>query len=256
MQKQNKMRTPLRLKPFLLAVSLLTRLPVTAITQVRDADIGQSALYYPLVGLLIGLLLFLSILLFSHADAMPLAAMMIMQWAMITGGLHLDGLADSADGWLGGAGSRDKTLQIMKDPLVGSAGVVAIVCVLLVKFAALGALLQQKMGYLVIFTPVLARSMVLLLFLTTPYVSDHGMASKITKHLPRKQAAWVVAFCLLAGLIIAFWGMLFMLAGFWLLRRLMLKRLGGCTGDTTGATVEISEMLILLGSALLYQVAA
>ncbi len=237
-------------KAFLLAVSLLTRIPVAALDDVQAKDSGYSALFYPLVGLIIGVLLYFPVFFFPNASPLLLAAIMITGWAVITGGLHLDGLADSADAWLGGGDDKEKTHRIMKDPLVGAAGVVAIVCVLLLKFSALTALLKVGSNGLIILAPVIGRSMILLLFRTSQYVSNQGMAHDVVNYLPRMASMWGIGVCVLAGVIFSFWGMLCVLGGFWLLRRLMLKRLGGCTGDTVGATVEISEMLFLIGSAL------
>ena len=237
-------------KAFFLALSLLTRLPVAALDDMQAKDSGYSALFYPLVGLIIGVLLYFPVLLFPNASPLLLTSIMISGWAVITGGLHLDGLADSADAWLGGGNDEEKTHRIMKDPLVGAAGVVAIVCVLLLKFSALAALLNVGSSGLVILAPVIGRSMILLLFRTSKYVSNQGMAHDVVNYLPRMASMWVIGVCVLAGALFSFWGMICVLSGFWLLRRLMLKRLGGCTGDTVGATVEISEMLFLVGSAL------
>ena len=238
---------------FWLAISLLTRFPVPSSLQtanIQEEDSGRSVLFYPLVGLIMGCILYLPILLFPHASPTLLAAIIVTLWAIITGGLHLDGLADSADAWLGGMGDKEKIHRIMKDPLVGSAGVITIMCLLLLKVTALSSLIQDGQGVLIILTPLIGRSIILLLFLSTPYIRQQGMATNMVNHLPRKVAWWIAGLCLLCGLLFSFWGIVFVLLGFLLLRRLMLKLLGGCTGDTIGASVEISEMLFILGIAL------
>jgi adenosylcobinamide-GDP ribazoletransferase len=236
--------------PFLLALGLLTRLPVSQIKTIEATDSGRSALFYPLIGLIIGVILYLPTWLFPHASSFVLAAIIVTLWAIITGGLHLDGLADSADGWLGGQGNIEKTRAIMKDPLVGSAGVIATVCLLLLKFSVISSLLQNEAGIPLIVAPLIGRTVILLLFVSTRYANPQGMAQQIIENLPRNIASGIIAVCLLIGIFFSFWGIVFSLIGFWLLRRLMLKRLGGCTGDTTGASVEISEMLFLLGASL------
>lgn len=219
--------------------------------EIQPEDAGRSVLFYPIIGLLIGILLYLPVLLFPDASSLLLAAIIVTLWAIITGGLHLDGLADSADAWLGGMGDNEKTQRIMKDPLVGAAGVIAIVCLILLKVAAISALLDKGAAGIIIIAPVIGRSLILLLFLSTPYVRSHGMANDAVNHLPKNLAIWITAICFLIGLLVSFWGLLAALIGFWLLRRLMMQRLGGCTGDTTGACVEVGEMLFLLGGALL-----
>lgn len=235
---------------FLTALSFLTRIPVPDLGKLEATDFGRAALFYPLVGLLIGGLLCLPLLLFPHAPSVLLAAILTVLWAMITGGLHLDGLADSADAWLGGFGDTEKTHRILKDPLVGAAGVIALVGVLLLKFAALVVVLENGWWWAVLLAPALGRALVLLLFLTTPYVRVGGLASAVTEHLPRTTAWWVTLAVLALASWVAVAGLCAALAGFWLLRRIMLQRLQGCTGDTAGATLESGEMLWLIGVAL------
>ena len=238
------------MKAFLLALSLLTRFPVKHIENIQAEDSGHSALFYPLIGLVIGSILYLPILFFSESSPYLLSAIIISLWAIITGGLHLDGLADSADAWLGGMDDEEKTHRIMKDPLLGAAGVIALVCLLILKFSAISAVIESGLGWLIILAPAIGRSMILLLFLTTSYVRKQGMAMDVYDKLP-KDSAWIVTgICLIIGAICSLFGTFLILIGFYLSRRLMLKRLGGCTGDTAGASVEISETLFLVGAAL------
>ncbi len=238
------------IKALLLAISLLTRFPVPQLVDLRPQDAGRSALFYPLVGLLIGGVLCLPLLIFPYASAWLLAAVLTVLWAVVTGGLHLDGLADSADGWLGGAGDRECTQRIMKDPLVGAAGVIAIVSVMMLKYVSLALVISQAGWIGVLLAPVLGRSMILLLFLTTTYIRSDGMASSVIEYLPKRPAIMLTGASYLLCITFSLSGMLFALFGFFALRQLMLKRLDGCTGDTAGALVEITEMLWLLGIAL------
>lgn len=235
---------------FLLAVSFLTRIPVPALGRIDAPDFARSALFYPLVGFLIGVILCVPYALFSHASPLLLAAIITVLWAALTGGLHLDGLADSADAWLGGFGDMEKTHRILKDPLVGAAGVIAISSVMLLKVTTIAALLEQTAWDSVLFAPLIGRTLILLLFLTTPYVRKQGLASAVTDYLAPIPTAVLVGVCILLGLWVAPVSLMLTLLGFWLLRRLMLQRLQGCTGDTAGASVEIGEMLWLVGCGL------
>lgn len=235
---------------FFLAVSLLTRIPIPKLPTLSDADFGRSTLFYPSVGLLIGGILCVPLWLFSQADPLVLAAILTVLWAAMTGGLHLDGVADSADAWLGGLGDLEKTHRILKDPLVGAAGAIALGAVLLLKFAALTVLIKHQLGWLILFAPALGRNFVLLLFLTTPYVRASGLASTAVNTLPEKPAFWLVLLVIVIAALIAWQGLALALIAFWLLRRLMMQRLGGCTGDTAGACVEFGEAAWLIGIAL------
>ena len=235
---------------FYLALSFLTRLPVPDIGRVDPSDMGRSALFYPLVGLIIGILLCLPLWLFSSASPFLLAAILTILCAIVTGGLHLDGVADGADAWLGGMGDEERTHRILKDPLIGAAGAIAICSVLLLKFAALVVVLEQQLWGLVLFAPVLGRASVLLLFLTTPYVRRGGLGSSVTAFLPKHLAGLIVLLVVLIALSLSWQGLIAYLIVLYLLRRLMLQRLQGCTGDTAGATIELGEVFWLLGIGL------
>ncbi|PWQ89005.1 adenosylcobinamide-GDP ribazoletransferase, partial [Enterococcus faecium] len=94
-------------------------------------------------GLLFGLLLWLASHLLQGTPSPLHAALLLTLWVLLSGALHLDGLADSADAWLGGFGDRERTLRIMKDPRSGPIAVVTLVLVLLLKFCALWVLIGQ-----------------------------------------------------------------------------------------------------------------
>lgn len=233
--------------PFWIALQFLSSLPVTLPGMPTPRQVGRSLLYYPLVGLLFGLLLWLA----SHwlaGVAAPLhAALLLSLWVLLSGALHLDGLADSADAWLGGFGDRERTLQIMKDPRSGPAAVVTLVLVLLLKFCALWALIEQGAGLQLVLAPVIGRAALLGLFLCTPYVRPGGLGQALAEHMPRRAAGWVLLICAGLGLTLAGWAMVLTAVVFVALRRLMCNRLGGTTGDTAGALLELLELTVLLG---------
>ena len=237
-------------RAFLCALQFLTRIPVPGLPAPTPEDLARAALYYPLVGLLIGGLLLIPVLLFPGAEPLLLAALLIVLWAAVTGALHIDGLADSADAWLGGTAKPSRMHEILKDPLVGSAGVVAIVCILLLKFSALYALLDQQRYWPILLAPAAGRALILLLFTSTDYVRKQGLASAVSDHLNGRAALLLVAVVLLAAAWVSLPAMLCLLGVFYLLRRLMIRLLGGCTGDTAGATVEIGEAFWLAAAAL------
>ena len=239
------------MRSLLVAIGFLTRLPVPAGTFDDERAKAESLAWYPLVGLLLGLLLSALAWLLRDTPGLLSATLVVAAWVALTGALHLDGLADSADAWIGGMGDREKTLAIMKDPRCGPAGVVALVLALLMKFAALASL-QNVPWLALLLAPMLARASVTALFLTTPYVRSGGLGAALT-NAPR--AMCVVALAITAGLcLIGGWrGLLALLAaglvfGAW--RRGCQRRLGGFTGDTAGALVEMIEVAVLVILAL------
>ncbi len=245
------------IKPLLIALQLLTRLPVPETGTVTDRQIGQSLLFYPVVGLIIGGLLALAAWVTEGSPEGVRAALLLMVWTLITGALHLDGLADSADAWVGGFGDREKTLAIMKDPYVGPAGVTLILLVLIAKYAALEALLGQANYLALILVPMLGRTLIPLLLLTTDYVRKSGLGAALATHHPRCTSQWVIFSCALLTLLMAgssgLWLLLALAVLFLYLRRMMIQRIQGTTGDTLGAMVELAEaagLMVLATSGL------
>jgi adenosylcobinamide-GDP ribazoletransferase len=244
------------IRAFALALQLLTRLPVPSSSlPPRPEELGLSVLFFPLVGLIIGALLAGLHTALWLIDPGVLAALVLATWVLLTGGLHLDGLADTADAWIGGQGNRDRTLAIMKDPRSGPIAIVAIVLVLLAKFAALQALLAGDARATLLLAPVLGRTVIVLLLITTPYVRPDGLGAPYANYLPRLSCGLLmlliaaVTVALLGGLGGALLGGLGV--GFFGLRYWLLARLGGATGDTLGAACELAETVALLMPVLL-----
>ena len=239
--------------PLLIALQFLTRLPVSLPGIPTPEQVGRSLLWYPLVGLLLGLLLWGAHLLLGQTSAVLQAAIILALWVGLSGGLHLDGLADTADAWVGGFADRERTLAIMKDPRSGPIAVVVLALLLLLKFAALFTLLQAGQGIYLLLLPWLGRSLLPLLLTTTPYVRVGGLGQALVDHLPRGQLPWVLGVHLLGMLLFGWMGLLALATALLLfiwLRRALLRRLGGTTGDTAGALVELGECAVLLALAL------
>jgi adenosylcobinamide-GDP ribazoletransferase len=238
------------MRGLLVALAFLTRLPVPA--RGEDAHARAASLaWYPLVGLLLGVLLGLLAWSLNGAPSMVRATVVLVAWVALTGALHLDGLADSADAWIGGLGDRERTLAIMKDPRCGPAGVVALVLLLLCKFAALASLPPVAWPALLL-APLLARTGLTALFLTTPYVRGGGLGAALAE-APRATCVMAVSLAGIACLLDGWRGLLALVAAgavFGLWRRASVRRLGGFTGDVAGAVAESIEAVVLLALAV------
>lgn len=240
------------LASFALAVQFLTRIPLNINITVSEQRLGLSILFYPLVGLLIGtLLLILSHLLPEQSFAIN-AAIILTAWVLLTGGLHLDGLADCSDAWAGGLGNKERSLKIMQDPAAGPIAVIILVLILLLKWSAIQSLLLVDTGLsFLLFAPFLGRVSILILMLSTPYVREKGLGSAMQKHLPQLAARLIV----LLSLLLCFWltnfntllSMLLLVGG---IRYLSIQRIQGVTGDVYGASVEIVETTVLISLAM------
>jgi adenosylcobinamide-GDP ribazoletransferase len=238
-------------QPLAIAVALLTRFPVPRHQSSDPQALGRSVLWYPPVGLLVGLVLAGVCFLTESAPAMVGAALTLLAWCAMTGGLHLDGLSDSADALIGSHGDSARALEIMKDSSAGPMGVTAVCMVLIVKFAALTAHISTETWWPIVAAPVLGRAAVIALFLSTPYVRPQGSGAVLAARLPRGPGRVVLLVVLAAGL---FTGGVAAVIGavlaFLFLRRMMTRAVGGATGDTAGALVEVTEVAALVSAAL------
>lgn len=242
-------------RALVLAFIFLTRIPLPVRFEPEPVDWGRSVAGFPIVGLAIGIVLVLLSALLANTAAGVVAVILLALWALITGGLHLDGLADAADAWIGGFGDREKSLRIMKDPRCGPIAVVVVVLVLLGKFAALQTLVAQGAWAVLLITPVLGRGAILLILLTTPYVRPEGVGVAHAEYLPRDTCQLIllgIGILVLGGL--GWQGAILLIVlglGLQALRKILLQRLGGATGDTLGAACELTEVVSLLTLAAL-----
>jgi adenosylcobinamide-GDP ribazoletransferase len=240
---------------FILAFALLTKIPMPDISAPDPKAYGFSVLFYPLVGMVIGLILVGMAWVLDGLAPDLLAALLLLAWVWLTGGLHLDGLADVTDAWIGGMGGRDKTLAILKDPRSGPAAIVAVVLLLLIKFTALQVLLIGEGSLLgLLFAPLFGRLATIFLFLTLSYIRDDGMGAAIAANLPRK-AAWtvLVVFTLIPTLFLDGWevSLIFITIFLTLFRHKIQQRPGGVTGDFLGAGCELTEAVFLISLAFI-----
>lgn len=251
--ERDRMR-PIDLRPLWIAGRFLTRLPFPDPGVVDDPVLGRALPWYPAIGLLIGLILATAAWLLAGSPTLVAAALVLCLWVWVTGALHLDGLADTADAWIGGLGDRHKTLAIMKDPASGPAGVTALVLVLVTKLACLDALFASAAAWQLVCAPLLARATLPLLFASTPYVRTGGLGMALSHHA-RGEHCRVSAALAAALVLLAVWPTGLLLVGavafaYVLLRRAFIERLGGFTGDAAGALVELAELIVLVVLAL------
>ncbi len=232
---------------FLIAVQFLTILPVTFSLTLSDHQLGRSAFFYPVIGLLIGCVLALSAQLLSNSPILIQATLILILWVIITGGLHLDGLADCADAWVGGFQSKQRSLDIMKDPTSGPIAVTVLFLILLLKWTMITTVLETQSFAVLLLIPMLGRVAILFLMLSTHYIRADGLAEKIVANLPTVAIKAISIGAVLVSIyylgVFPFISMLMMLM---LIRFQAIKRLGGVTGDVYGAAVELVEASVLL----------
>lgn len=262
------------LRACIAAFQFLTRLPIPVQIDYTDRVFQRSVIFYPLAGFVIGLLLLLageglSLVL----PAMPAAVLLLGFWVVLTGGLHLDGLMDTADGILSHR-PREQMLEIMKDSRVGAMGVIVCVLHLLLKFSLLYTLLgtggMGSVCFLLAIVPIWSRWFMVTAIQGWPYARrDSGLGSffrGVTKwHVTmsvlvalftttllvavfsRLADSSVISFSFIYGLTIIFSFAIGTILTGWILATYISRKLGGLTGDTYGALNELLETLLLLG---------
>jgi len=248
-------------RAMLVALQFLTRLPVRIEPPPEAREAGASLACYPLIGLALGVALWSVALGASRLPDFLDAALVLAAWVLLTGALHIDGLADVADAWVGGHGDRERTLSIMKDPRSGPVAVAAVNCLLLLKFAALAALAlhahalpwrDPRLAAGCILPPALARAAIPLLFAHTPYVRAEGIARELAAHQFRSAGALTAACSALIALAFGVVGAIALgaaAASYATVRAGLLRRLGGFTGDGAGALIELTEATCLVAIA-------
>lgn len=238
-----------------LAFSFLTVLPVGP-AEFKPGDLSRAAQWFPWVGLILGVILG-----GAHIFLAPLfppilcAALIVALWALLTGGLHLDGLADCCDG-LAVMATPERRLEIMRDPRLGAFGTIGLTVFLIMKVAAVSALQESnvlalpilKNTFALVFAPVVARWLILIVA-SQPSARPGGMGAEFSIGLSflRLLAAAILPVALtvvggsraLLAVSLAF-GMT------WIVIAFARRRIGGVTGDVYGLAAELFELTVLL----------
>jgi adenosylcobinamide-GDP ribazoletransferase len=240
------------------AMQFLTRIPLATRTLFDNKDYANSLAWYPVIGLILGGLVWLSGVTLAGLSSTSLAAALVLAvWVLLTGALHLDGVADCADAWVGGFGDREKTFQIIKDPRSGPIAVVVLVLVLLVKWAALEVLLGSEHWWIIWLIPLLARGAMPYIFWRLDYVSSSGLGSAFVEGLSRQRILISLLFVVVIAMlsltaqleILVLFVVVSLLIYLWW-KRASYQKLGGFNGDCAGALVEFLELGLLLGLAI------
>jgi adenosylcobinamide-GDP ribazoletransferase len=237
---------------FFAALQFLTLCPWPKRVERCADEIGRSAIFFPVVGFLLGSILVLAnFLLEPFASAILVSVVLVTLMALLTRGLHLDGLGDTFDG-LGAGGDRERMLRIMDDSHTGAFGLIAIVLVLFFKIHAIENLEVERWRALLA-APVLGRwAMVLLGYRSQ--AAKRGLGATLIDHLSAQHflLATLITVLLLAailhgvGIAMMAWVTLFTMAS----KIYFQRRLGGVSGDTFGAVGELSETSVLFFLAL------
>ena len=239
------------IKRFIIALQFLTIIRVVRHLRLEPEELGRSMGFFPAVGLLIGLILvFINTILLRFLPNSVVDGILIATLIILTGALHMDGLADTIDGMTGGR-TKEEVLRIMRDSRTGAIGVVGVTMTLLLKYMSLIHIPPEMKNHVLIIMPVIGRcSMVQASFFTGYARSDSGIGLPFTHHVRRTEfilamiSGFFISMILLGidGLII----ITVIIVSTLSLMALYRRKIGGNTGDTYGATNEINEVLVLI----------
>jgi adenosylcobinamide-GDP ribazoletransferase len=239
-------------KGLILNIQFLTRIPIPVRITWDDRAFAAGAVFSPVIGLLIGIISASVYLLFNLTDKRPLAIFMGMAAGIaISGGLHLDGLADTFDA-IFSYRDRERSLAIMKDSRLGTSGAIGLFLVLMLKFILLFSLADGVIVSCLIVMPVLSRMTIPWSAALSPYArkGERSIAAGLIDNTGIIEA--VIAAVLGALITSIFYKLMaipftMIVIAFTLMVNLYMKyRIGGITGDVIGAVIELSELVFLM----------
>ncbi|MGJ4944893.1 adenosylcobinamide-GDP ribazoletransferase [Bradyrhizobium sp. HKCCYLS1011] len=236
------------LREFWIALQFLTRLPTPRIKDAEAGDLARAAIYFPAVGVVIGICLALIARILRGNDPWVIALAVLAAWIWITGALHLDGLGDVADAFGASHGKPDRFIDVLGDPHAGNFAVVAIALQIAAKLVLIAQLPPTLAPWALLVIPAWARWGTLLwsrLLLSL----KPGLGASVANSV-----GWLmIGVWALALVVLAMFGARPTLLAVIVIPAIALywqSRLGGITGDGLGASVEVTETLLLFACAL------
>lgn len=236
------------MKEFLIALQFLTIMPLRIKSQINEKDFGAALFYFPVVGMLIGLVLCGAAMFFDFLPSLPRSTVILLTSIVITGAVHLDGFADASDGLYGNK-SKEKILEIMQDSRIGAMGAVGLVCLLLFKFSLIDGILEGGRGRALLVAPVISRWCMVFACYSSECARKESKAKFFIEYASKKEVIsagiFTVALCVfLLGLKGAF-VFISVFVPVCLFSGYVKRKIGGITGDILGALNEIAEVAAL-----------
>ncbi|WP_414731930.1 adenosylcobinamide-GDP ribazoletransferase [Acetobacterium carbinolicum] len=237
------------MRKILIAISFFTRIPIK-LKDVSSEEFYDAMILIPLVGVFIGLILFVASIVFSFIHFVQLQALlMVIAYIWLTGGLHLDGFADTTDA-LFSARDREKMMEIMKDSRLGAFGAIGLILIILTNWMSYTIILPEHSTAILII-PVFGRVAAIMSTCFSTYAPGGGGLGKRFVEMTRLHH-FIIYLVLLLGyttLILGLPGLLtavICLLPAWLLMKNLQHKIGGMTGDTIGMTIELNQTFFMV----------
>lgn len=235
---------------FLAAFRFLTGIPLPWWREANRQEFSRSLAYYPIVGLVIGLLL--AVLYYVFSPFLPRLAeafVLVLGMVLISGGMHLDGLADTVDGIGASHKDHDKWRNVMHDSGIGAFGVIALILDILAKVVLLAVIKEDYIVPALVILSTAGRWTMLYSVYSYPYARDAGAGSELKEGTPLTALVAGTIFTIAIALIFGWLAGLMCFLAVWLanvaMARYARKKFGGLTGDIYGAINELAEVAVL-----------
>lgn len=244
----------------ILLIQFMTRIPIPIKVEYSEKQLGKGIKYFPLVGYLIGIIIFITgIVLNKYIDNKYIISLLLILIELkLVGLIHIDGLADSFDG-LFSYRDKDRILEIMKDSRVGTNGVVVLIFYYLAKLILIAEIISRGDMRCLIIYPIISRMSTSVNAGFGVYARDNGMSTGIIGMNQVKDSIFSVILTLLLIILVYYnsgilKGLVMFVAGILFIfyfRRVVYKKIGGITGDTMGASLEMTGLIVLLIGAII-----
>lgn len=243
-----------------LLVQFMTRIPIPLNVEYSEEKLGKGIKYFPLVGYLIGIIIFfIGIVLNKYVENKYIVAMLLILLELkLVGLIHVDGLADSFDG-LFSYRDKDKILEIMKDSRVGTNGVVILIFYYLAKLILIAEIISHGDMRCLIVYPIIARMSTSVNAGFGVYARDKGMSTGIIGMNKAKDGIFSMILTLILTILVYYnsgmlKGIAMLIIGILFIfyfRQVVYKKIDGITGDTMGASLEMTGLIVLLVGAII-----
>ena len=235
---------------FLAALRFLTIIPLPWGREVSPEQLGRSTVYFPVVGIIIGLILVgLSWILRLFLPSPVVNVLLVVSLVVISGALHLDGFVDTCDG-IAGHKTPEERWQVMNDSRAGAFGIIGVVLLLLVKYVSLNSVPDTLLMVTLVLMPMISRWAMVYAVFVYPYAKPSGLGRVV-----KQEARWyrfVVAtlIVLVVAIVLAQLMGIAIMLGIWIIVMVMAtymkRKFSGLTGDTYGAINEVAEVCVLI----------
>lgn len=237
------------IKSLILAYQFLTRLPINIMIDFNDENLSKATMFFPLVGITLGGLIYVVYYLFSFINIDVASIMTVVALIVYTGGLHLDGLSDTFDGFFSNK-SREEILEIMRDSRIGAFGVISLIVILLLKYVLISNIPSEYIGPVLIFSLGNSRTAQVYEMCFKENARSEGIGYMFNTSGGKRYAGIGISIYLIFLAIYNYRFLFVFLLNFLVaeyIYKYSYKKIQGHTGDVLGATAEIGEVISLLG---------